>query len=122
MTGRELEALYDRAFPSPLSRQDLLDVHHADGQSVALLYGLDEVRINTSRPEISIPVVGWIEIEDDARRADPSWVAIFDSNGQGNWQVVLGRGSPFTDAQPLPLPKRHGKVMAIPFSVAKILR
>ena len=123
MKTSKLETLFRAAFPQGIALKDLKNMHYADGQSMAMLYSLDMVRRNEHKKAISIPALGWFVL-DAAQMLDTTfdWVGCYDSTGAGNPMLLLGHGNPYTDPQSVPLPTKGAQVMAIPFSIAKILR
>lgn len=123
MKSIELEALYRAAFPTGIALEDLKNIQYADGQSMAMLYGLEMVRVNVHKKAISLPAIGWFSLDDEQIQDTTfDWVACYDSTGAGNPMLLLGHGNPYQDAQSVALPNQGGRVMAIPLSVAKILR
>lgn len=123
MKNPQLEAFFREAFPEGLTLKELKDITIADGQSMAILHPLSDVRINVHKKSMSIPRLGWIPLTPE-QMMQPSfdWVAGFDSTGKGTLELILGVGNPYKDAQAAPLPTKAGRVMAVPVSIAKVLR
>ena len=87
-----------------------------ESDSIATLYGTDEVEIDLTRGRVVLSDVGTIEVEDVASHiGEIDWIALVAADGE--MSLVLGTGSPFdaTDS----LPTKDGVVMAIPAEVRR---
>lgn len=123
MKNPQLESFFREAFPSGVSMKDLKDITYADGQSMAILHPLSDVRINVHKKAMSVPRLGWIPLTHE-QMMQPSfdWVACFDRTGKGDPELILGVGNPYKDTQIAPLPSKNGVVQAVPISIAKVMR
>jgi hypothetical protein len=91
------------------SVQDAL-ARRVKGEPIALLFGIDEVKLDKRRDRIRVGPFGWIPCDLALLPGKPGWVAfVMDDE---NPQVVLGTGNPFETG--CGLPEKDGVVLAIP--------
>lgn len=126
MNTKELELLYAQSFHNNLALADLIEKLEPGVPTPAILFGKESARFNRHKKAISLPGAGWVNLsESQLATVDASeyeWLAFYDSTATKEWKLVVGRGNPFKDAQEPPMPRRDGEVIAIPFSLAKIVK
>lgn len=83
---------------------------HSDSP-VALLFAVDEVKIDYRRGRIRLPQFGWQSCpEMVGYSGNIDWVAVC-KEGEG-WALAFGEGSPFEAADVLPT--ENGYILAVP--------
>ena len=126
MNTKELEALYAKSFHNNLALADLIEKLEPGIPTPAILFGKEAVRFNRHKKAISLPGAGWVNLSElqlatvDANEHE--WLAFYDATATKEWKLVVGKGDPFKDDQNPPMPRRGGEVIAIPFSLAKIVK
>ncbi|MBB5546626.1 hypothetical protein A8H39_01760 [Paraburkholderia fungorum] len=109
MNARQLTSLWEHYAISN-------NIRLQEADSVATLFGMDEVEIDYSRGHIVLPDAGVVEVEGLAgQEGEIEWVALVDRN-ESMW-VVLGTGTPFESQDSLPTV--NGVVMAVPAAVRR---
>ena len=109
MNARQLTSLWEHYAVSN-------NVRLQDANSIATLFGMDEVEIDYSGGRIVLPDAGAVEVEGLAgQQGEIDWVALVDKN-DSMW-IVLGTGSPFEARDSLPTV--NGIVMAVPADVRR---
>ncbi|VVE35993.1 hypothetical protein [Pandoraea terrigena] len=109
MNARQLTSLWEH-----YAVANNLRLQEAD--SIATLFGMDEVDVDYTYSRIVLPDAGVVEVEGLAdQEGEIEWVALVDTD-ESMW-VVLGTGTPF-EAQDT-LPTVNGVVMAVPAAVRR---
>ncbi len=108
MTNQELISLFDDHI------QDLPDEHFHRSNNIATLYASDDVEVDTENNRIKFPVLGWVAVGCQIpKNLSFEWIALYKENGVD--EMGLGKLNPFFSNA---LPKRNGKVSAVPWNVA----
>lgn len=111
MNSRQLTSLWEHYAVSNNVRLDGAD-------SIATLFGMDEVEIDYSAGRVILPDAGAVEVEGLADQEDEiDWVALVDKD-HSMW-IVLGTGSPFEARDSLPTV--NGLVLAVPAGVRRLM-
>ena len=123
MKTRDLEFLYQSSAIHGLTKQDVIDMSLSESVRLAILYGIDSVRVNRHKKAMSIPGAGWVPLsEDQLNDSGYEWVAIQKPAEGPGLEVLLGRGNPYSEASDsVPLPRIDGHVAAIPFTILRAL-
>lgn len=88
----------------------------ADDEPIAMLFGLDEVRVDAAKRTVKLPGFGKIPFDGDVSKLAFEWVAVYQHNGE--WVVSFGAGSPFGAEAATKLPTKNGVVCAVPAALA----
>lgn len=84
-------------------------------EPIAILFGMDEVKVDYRKNRIRFPESGWVECPGLLTAKDPlDWVAL--RQHAETWSVILGNGSPYEGHHP-GLPTKNGVIMAMPAAV-----
>lgn len=111
MNSRQLTSLWGHYAVSNNVRLDGAD-------SIATLFGMDEVEIDYSAGRVILPDAGAVEVEGLAgQEGEIDWVALVDKD-HSMW-IVLGTGSPFEARDSLPTV--NGLVLAVPAGVRRLM-
>lgn len=109
MNSRQLTSLWEHYTVTNNVRLDGTD-------SIATLFGMDEVEIDYKGGQITLPDAGAVEVAGlESQEQDIDWVALV-AKDQSMW-IVLGTGSPFEATNSLPT--MNGLVMAVPAGVRR---
>lgn len=82
-------------------------------QPVAMLFGTDEAQVDLEKSLINIPGLGPIPFNPAPIDFLPEWFALY-SMDYNKWQVLMGTGNPFDDANTAELPCVNATVIAAP--------
>jgi hypothetical protein len=111
MNARQLTALWEHYAV-------LNNVRLQGADSIATLFGMDEVEIDYSGSRIVLQDAGAVEVDGLAgQEGEIDWAALVDKN-DSMW-IVLGTGSPFEAWDSLPTV--NGVVMAVPAGVRRLM-
>ena len=88
----------------------------AEDEPIAMLFGLDEIRVDIAKRTIKLPGFGKMPFDGDVSQLAFEWVAVYQSNGE--WVVSFGAGSPFGAEAAKVLPTKNGVVCAVPAALA----
>lgn len=111
MNSRQLTSLWEHYTVSNGVRLD-------GAESIATLFGMDEVQIDYQDNRIILPDAGAVEVEGLAdQEGSIDWVALV-ARKPSLW-IVLGTGSPFEAKDSLPT--MNGLVMAVPAGVRRLM-
>jgi hypothetical protein len=81
--------------------------------TVALLFGTDEIKIDWVKNRVKIPEMGWVPTNQPAGTLGKfEWAAMIYKEDQ--WQLVLSDAPLFTEAVNGVLPSKNGVFLAFP--------
>ena len=84
-----------------------------DMDAVALIFGLDEVKIDWANSRIKFPEMGWVKTNQPSSTFGKfEWVALIYNRDQ--WQVILSDAPLFSPSVSPALPMKDGVFMAWP--------
>jgi hypothetical protein len=92
------------------------------GESVATIYGTDQVKVDIKRNRIKLAEFGWLDLDKQVHLDSSAfdWIGLFRDNSSDDFIIVFGDGNPFLLKNAVMLPQKNGFVLAIPASFSKL--
>lgn len=131
-TPQPLTSLYNQRIPSKMNAQELQNRFNSyqnelvqrgiferakPTDSVAMLFGTDEVVLDAQKNLITLDRLGAIECEAIPLATPPDWFAISQDPKDKGWHVIVGYGDPYGAEYVDALPSRNGVIFAAPSSL-----